>query len=347
MMAEGTTAAVGAQQLGVAVIGCGRIGARRASVTRDHPRTRLAAVADVDVTCARDVAAGDAQVLSEWREVFERDDVDVIVVATPNAFLAEVAIAALESGRHVLMEKPMGRDLKEARRVADAAALSERVLRIGFNHRHHPAIRRAAELVRGGAIGRIVTLRARYGHGGRPGLEREWRSDPALAGGGELLDQGIHVADLFHWFAGMPDEAFAFVQTAVWQIAPLEDNAYGLLRFREGAVGQLHASMTQWKNLFSLEVHGETGAVVVEGLGGSYGTERLLIMERAFEGGPPGVREESFTGDDVSWSREWDAFLDAIDGNGNEEAGPEDGVAAMRIIEALYRSAQSGKQVRV
>jgi predicted dehydrogenase len=241
----------------------------------------------------------------------------------------------------------MGRNLREARRIADAAALSERVLRVGFNHRYHPAVRRAAELVRAGAIGRVLTLRARYGHGGRPGLEHEWRSDPALAGGGELLDQGVHVVDLFHRLAGLPDEAFAFVQTAVWPIAPLEDNAYGLLRFRDGAVGQLHASMTQWKNLFSLEVQGETGAVVVEGLGGSYGLERLLIMERAFEGGPPAVREEKFPGDDVSWMLEWDAFVAAIDGNGTDEGGPEDGVAAMRIIDALYRSAQAGRLVRV
>jgi predicted dehydrogenase len=241
----------------------------------------------------------------------------------------------------------MGRNLDEARRIADAAALSERVLRIGFNHRFHPAVRRAAELIRAGGIGRIVTLRARYGHGGRPGLEGEWRSDPAQAGGGELIDQGIHIVDLFHWLAGMPDEAFAFVQTAVWPIVPLEDNAYGLLRFREGAVGQLHASMTQWKNLFSLEVQGDAGGVVVEGLGGSYGTERLLVIERAMEGGAPAVHEERFAGEDASWALEWDAFLQAIDGAGSEEAGPDDGVAAMRIIDALYRSAQSGKVVRV
>lgn len=343
----GEGAMVEAARYGVAVIGCGRIGARRARVTRDHPRTHLAAVADIDPACAHEVAAGAADVLGEWRGILERDDVHIVVVATPNAFLGEIAIAALESGRHVLMEKPMGRDLREARRIADAAALSERVLRIGFNHRYHPAVRRAAELVHAGAIGRIVTLRARYGHGGRPGLEREWRSDPALAGGGELIDQGVHVVDLFHWLAGMPDEAFAFVQTAVWQIAPLEDNAYGLLRFRDGAVGQLHASMTQWKNLFSLEVQGESGAVVVEGLGGSYGTERLLVMERAFEGGAPAIREEKFAGEDVSWALEWDAFLRAIDGTGGEAGGPDDGVAAMRIVDALYRSAQSGRLVRV
>lgn len=332
----------------VLVVGCGLIGGRRARTAAAHPRSRLHAVVDRDPEAARQVAvAGGCTAASDWQDAVTSPDIDIVVVATPNGVLAEVAVAALAAGKHVLMEKPMGRSLEEARRIAAAAAASGRILHVGFNHRHHPAIRRAAELVHAGALGRLITLRARYGHGGRPGLEHEWRSDPRQAGGGELMDQGIHLVDLFHWLAGMPIDVFAMTQTAVWPIAPLEDNAYAVLRFPGGAVGQLHASMTQWRNLFSLEVHGEAGAVIVDGLGGSYGVERLTRVVRAFEGGPPAVEEERFEGEDVSWAAEWAAFMAAIDGGVPAATGSDDGVAAMTIIEALYRSAATQATVRL
>jgi predicted dehydrogenase len=331
--------------LGVLVVGCGLIGERRARAAAAHPHSQLRAVMDRDSAAARRVAGERCMIASDWREAVSSADVDVVVVATSNDALAEIAIAALSAGKHVLMEKPMGRNLVEARAIAAAAMASGCVLRVGFNHRHHPAIRRAAELVRSGALGRLVTLRARYGHGGRPGLEHEWRSDPRQAGGGELIDQGVHLADLFHWLAGMPTDAFAVTQTAVWPIQPLEDNAYGVLRFASGAVAQLHVSMTQWRNLFSLEVHGEAGAVIVDGLGGSYGVERLTRVFRAFEGGRPVVEEEHFDGGDRSWAEEWDAFMAAVETGSPGDAGPEDGVAAMSIIDALYRSARAGERV--
>lgn len=330
---------------GVLVVGCGLIGRRRAQAAAAHPRSYLHAVMDRDPAVARHVAADRCRVVSDWRDGLASPDIDVVVVATPNGALAEVATAALTAGKHVLMEKPMGRTLAEARAIAAAALASDRILRVGFNHRHHPAIRRAAELVHSGALGRLITLRARYGHGGRPGLEHEWRSDPAQAGGGELMDQGVHLADLFHWLAGMPTDVFAVTQTAVWPIRPLEDNAYAVLRFADGAVGQLHVSMTQWRNLFSLEVYGEAGAVIVDGLGGSYGVERLTRVFRAFEGGPPAVEEERFDGDDASWAAEWAAFIAAVETGRPRDAGPEDGVAAMTITDALYRSAIAGARV--
>jgi predicted dehydrogenase len=333
-------------QQGVLVVGCGLIGRRRARSARAHAGSRLCAVVDADPAAAEQLAAGACDVVADWRAALLRPDVDVVVVATPNAWLADIAVAALEAGKHVLMEKPMGRGLEEALRIARAAEGSSGLLRIGFNHRHHPGIRRAAERVRSGALGPLITIRARYGHGGRPGLEQEWRSDPVQAGGGELLDQGVHLADLFHWLAGMPDEVFAMTQTAAWPIAPLEDNAYALLRFGHGAVGQWHVSMSQWKNLFSLEIHGEAGAVIVEGLGGSYGTERLTVVHRAFEGGRPATEEWSFDGEDASWDLEWEALLRDIETGSRTEAHAADGVAAMRIIDALYRSARGGVVVR-
>jgi predicted dehydrogenase len=312
-----------------------------------HAGTVLRAVADRELQFATSVAANRCDATDDWRRVVERPDIDIVVVSTPNGILGDVVTAALGAGKHVLMEKPMGRNLAEAERIFAAAESSGCVLHVGFNHRFHPAVRRAAGLVHNGAIGRLITIRARYGHGGRPGLEREWRSDPVQAGGGELIDQGVHLADLVQWIGGIPETAFGVMQTAVWPIGPLEDNAYALLRYADGAVAQLHVSMTQWKNLFSLEVYGEAGAVIVEGLGGSYGVERLIRMERAFAGGVPTVHEQRFEGEDLSWSLEWDSFLNRIETGQGNDGLPQDGLTAMRIVDAIYRSARGSCGVAI
>jgi predicted dehydrogenase len=333
--------------IGVAVIGCGLVGQRRATSVSGHPDSRL--VLAVDPVAERRTAVVErhgGRGSSDWRDALRDPQVDVIVAATPNGLLAEVGVAALESGRHVLLEKPMGRSVAEARRLEAAAASSGRQLKVGFNHRYHPGLARARDLVEEGAVGRLINLRARYGHGSRPGCETEWRADPEQAGGGELMDQGIHVVDLFHWFLGLPAEAVAFTQTAVWRIDPLEDNAFGLFRWSTGPVAQLHVSMTQWKNRFSFEIFGELGSLAVEGLGGSYGTERLVRTRRRLEGGVPEVEEDCFDGPDRSWSAEWDDFVAALRaGRPSVHGAPADGVAAMRMVDALYRSAAERRVV--
>ena len=325
--------------VGVAVIGCGLIGARRARSAGAHAETALRVVYDTDAARAGAVAAEhNAAVAASWQEAVARADVAAVVVCTPNAFLVPIALEALRLGRHVLIEKPMGRSLAEAEALA-AAARGGTVLKIGFNHRYHPAVAHAHDLFAAGAIGELIQLRARYGHGSRPGCEREWRADPDLAGGGELLDQGVHVLDLFHWFGGAVERVQAEVQTAVWRIAPLEDNAFALLRFTSGAVGQLHVSMTQWKNLFSLEVHGTTGALIVEGLGGSYGVETLTVVRRNEAGGVPAVETVRYEGPDASWEHEWADFAAAVGGAPLSGGSAQDGLTVMATVEALYRAA--------
>ena len=328
--------------LRVAVIGCGLIGSRRAQDATQHPFTQLAFVTDVNAERRERLAASHGcKAVDHWKVVIDDRSVDLVAVSTPNGYTAEIAIAALTSGKHVLVEKPPGRNLWEAKQLAEAAQKAGRILKVGFNHRYHPAIRRAHELLRNGTVGSVINIRARYGHGGRPGYEKEWRGDPSLAGGGELIDQGVHVADLINWFGGLPSEAFAFLQTAVWPIQPLEDNVFGLFRYANGAVASLHTSWTQWKNLFSLEIFGYKGSLSVEGLGGSYGIERLVTAIRNPEGGAPSMNEEVFDGPDLSWQLEWSDFVHAILDGKSYWGTPEDGVAAMAMIDALYRSARA------
>jgi predicted dehydrogenase len=218
---------------------------------------------------------------------------------------------------------------------------------VGFNHRYHPALSRAHELFLTGTIGRIINVRVRYGHGGRPGYEKEWRGDLGLAGGGELTDQGVHIADLIQWFIGLPSDAFAILQTAVWPIQPLEDNAFGLFRYANGAVASLHTSWTQWKNLFSVEIFGDKGSLSIEGLGGSYGIEQLVTAVRNSSGGVPYMKEEVFDGPDRSWQLEWHDFVSAVTEGAAYLGTPEDGIASMTMVDALYRSARSGTPVQL
>ncbi len=326
----------------VGAIGCGLIGKRRVSEASRHPNSKVLVVADTNEAAATELAREyDCLALTDWRQVVATPEIDAVVVATPNGFLAEIAIAALEAGKHVLIEKPMGRNLAEAEKMAAAAKTAQRVLKIGFNHRYHPAIAKAYQLYRAGAIGEIINIRARYGHGGRPGYENEWRGNPDLAGGGELTDQGVHIADLIHWFAGLPVEAFAYLQTAVWPIHPLEDNGFGLFRFASGAVASFHTSWTQWKNLFSLEIYGHKGSLTVEGLGKSYGVEQLTVALRKPEGGVPDMETTPFEGPDLSWQLEWQEFIAAVETGTSYLGTPQDGVAAMRMLDALYRSAKN------
>ncbi|MGH7517727.1 MAG: Gfo/Idh/MocA family protein [Gemmatimonadales bacterium] len=325
------------------VVGCGLIGRRRAVEAAAAPTTRVVAVVDSDAAAAAEAAAMVGAVSeSDWRRAVERPDVDLVCVATPNGLIAEIAEAALAAGKHVLVEKPMGRNLGEAERIRAAARTAARRLKVGFNHRYHPAIAEAKRRLDAGEIGDVINLRCRYGHGGRPGYEKEWRGSRELAGGGELTDQGVHVVDLIHWFAGVPASAFALLQTAVWPLGELEDNGFGLFRYAGGGIAAFHTSWTQWKNLFSFEVFGTRGAVIMEGLGRSYGPETLTVHVRRPEGGAPLSTHEVFEGEDVSWRREWTDFVSAVTQGSSMLGSPEDGVIAMAMLDALYRSARSG-----
>jgi predicted dehydrogenase len=324
----------------VAIVGCGLIGSRRA-------QTALAAgdevpyVVDVTQERAEELARATGAVASNLSDVLD-SDADVVVVATPNKFLQPTVVAALRAGKHVLCEKPLGRNAAEAETMVDAAREAGRVLKTGLNHRHKQAIHTAHGLLADGAIGRPFAIRAAYGHGGRAGYDKEWRGDPELAGGGELLDQGVHVVDLCRWFLGDFTEATGVLGTWFWEVAPLEDNAFALLRTEDGRVASLHTSWTQWRNLFRFEVLGTEGHLVVDGLGGSYGAERLTRGRRREQGGVPEQELITFPDEDLSWAHEWREFTDAISSGRQPIGSGEDGLAAARILDAVYEAARTG-----
>jgi predicted dehydrogenase len=332
-------------KLRVGIVGCGLIGNRRA-------RVALAAGDNVAIVC--DLNEGRARALAgvvaaecstDWRELTGRNDLDVVVVCTANGSLHPITIAALRTGKHVLCEKPLGRNATEAAEMRAAARDAGRVLKVGFNHRHHPALAQAHELTQAGAIGTPFCVRAAYGHGGRPGYEYEWRGDPDAAGGGELLDQGVHVIDLCRWFLGEFAEVAGMVSTAFWPVAPLEDNAFALLRTASGQTATIHTSWTQWKNLFRFEVFGRDGYLRVDGLGGSYGQERLTLGRRQPESGPPAETKWRYPLRDRSWEAEWAELASAIADGREPLGGADDGYQAALLVDAIYRAADRGAPV--
>jgi predicted dehydrogenase len=219
--------------------------------------------------------------------------------------------------------------------LLELARRTGKQVRVGFNHRYHPAMLKAKALISDGAIGELMFVRARYGHGGRAGYDREWRADPRLSGGGELIDQGVHIIDLARWFLGDFAEVTGSIHTYFWDM-PVDDNAFLCLRTAAGRVAWLHASCTEWKNTFSFEVFGKSGKVHVEGLGGSYGIERINLYERPPQGGVPETTTWEFPGPDTSWSVEFEEFLEDIAAARTPSAGLLEARAALRVVEQLY-----------
>ena len=318
-----------------AVIGCGLVGQKRA---RALAGANLVACVDLDRSRAEDLAqnAKECTVFSDWSSVIRNDQIDVVIVATPHNLLAEIAGAAVKVGKHVLVEKPGARNVDELRSLISIAEPEDVHVRVGFNHRYHPAFRQARELVDSGKIGPLMFIRARYGHGGRKGYDSDWRARPEISGGGELIDQGVHLIDLARWFLGEFEEIDGFTHTYFWEM-PVDDNAFLLLKTKEKRVAFLHASWTEWKNTFSFEIYGRTGKLQIDGLGGSYGAERLTWYRMLPKMGPPETDVWEYPMEDDSWEFEMAEFLKDIRLGRVSEPGLHDAFATLKIVEQIYQ----------
>jgi predicted dehydrogenase len=323
------------QILGVGIIGCGMIGQKRAKALGSGGR--LLACADIDVSRAESLAKGtNAKVFRDWRELVWLPVVDVVIVATLHDSLAEITRTAIEAGKHVLVEKPAARTAAELEPVMAAAEQYGSKVHVGFNHRYHRSLRKAKEMVDSGVLGELMFIRARYGHGGRIGYDKEWRSKPELSGGGELIDQGPHLIDLSRWFLGEFSEVQGFAYTYFWDM-PVDDNGFMLLKTAKKQVAFLHASCTEWKNLFSMEIYGKDGKLDLSGLGGSYGVEKLTWYKMLPEMGPPETTSWEYPMGDDSWAVEVTDFFEDIRLDRVPAAGLDDAHAALKIVEDIYR----------
>lgn len=280
-------------------------------------------------------------------ELFDLD-LDVLFVCTPNRFIPEITVDAIGRGIHVFCEKPPGRNVADVLAMREAEAANPGVkLMFGFNHRWHPGITKAKVLIEGGRMGRVLGLRGVYGKSGGVNFRSSWRNDIELSGGGILLDQGIHMLDLFRYFCDDFDEVKAFIADAYWNTG-LEDNAWVALQNAEGQGAVLHSSATLWRHTFRIDIICEEGYLIVDGLlskSGSYGRERLVVGRRQFEDEAEAVgnpsEEVTYFDKDTSWEQEVAEWVRTIREDAPVEmSSSHDALRVMEIIETAYADAR-------
>lgn len=320
---------------GIGIIGCGLIGQKRANAL--GVGGKLIACADVVAAKAESLAARfHARSFSDWRDLIAINEIDIVIISTLHDSLAEITLAAIKAGKNVLVEKPAAKSSAELEEILLALRESSVKVHVGFNHRYHRALRKSKEIILSGALGELMFIRARYGHGARLGYDKEWRADPKLSGGGELIDQGPHLIDLSRWVLGDFAEVDGFAHTYYWNM-PVDDNGFMLLKTAKKQVAFLHASCTEWKNLFSMEIYGKEGKLEISGLGGSYGLEKLTFYKMLPQMGPPETVSWEYPMSDDSWAQEMAEFYEDIQLDRPPAAGLNDAYQALKIIEKIYK----------
>ena len=317
-----------------AVIGCGLIGKKRAIT---FPKNiELAGCFDEVASNMESFAAEfNTHAFSSVESILKIPNLSFVVIATRHDSLHSLAIQALKAGKHVLIEKPGAINYLELKDICEEARRKELKVHIGYNHRYHPAFRKAFELFNDGLIGEIMFLRGRYGHGGRLGYEKEWRADKLKSGGGELIDQGSHLIDLSIRFLGELQLDYAATPNYFWNMA-VEDNVFISLKNEYGRIAFLQASCTEWKNTFSLEIYGKKGKLEISGLGRSYGVETLTFHKMLPEMGPPDSETWSYPELDDSWTIETGEFINDIQTGDSTSDNLDSSLEVLRVIGEIY-----------
>ena len=321
------------------------MGAIRFHELSANPNTVVTHVADVDESLLDQYP--DQQRFTDWRNVVNAE-LDAVFVATPNSVTPQVIIAALEAGKHVFSEKPPGRSVEDIENILRVERQHpDRKLKFGFNHRYHAGIQEAKRIIDSGRLGHLLWMRGVYGKAGGLGFENVWRSRKETAGGGILLDQGIHMLDLFRFFCGDFIEVKSMVSTSFWPI-DVEDNAFALLRDTHGRVAMVHCSSTQWKHRFNLELYLSGGYLSVNGILSStrsYGDETITVARNRFEEGVAmgkPTEEVIYFDTDPSWELEIRDFVSSCLENTPIECGTsEDALNVMKLVYAIYENDDS------
>ena len=336
----------------IAVLGAGVIGQLRARSIHEHPATTLAGVADVDVASATRAAAG-ARALADYRPFVEDPQVEAVIVSTPIQFHEEMAIAALEAGKHVLCEKPLSNSVESCRRILDAARRHQRTLAVGFNHRYYPSIKFLKRAIDEGRIGTLDHLRVFGGHDGLANFRADWNYK-GVSGGGAMMDVGIHMTDLARYLLGEVTDVYGVASERVWHVDGSEDNAVAVLRNAGGIPALYQATWTEWKGYrFYVEAYGDRGMVR-----GYYAPMFNLLITQDRPGGPRKKTRQVYpeiilreklkgwtTTAYLSFQEELADFLALTRGERGAIADGWAGLRAVEIAHAVYRSSATKQAV--
>lgn len=328
--------------MNIGIIGFGKIGKIRFNTIQAiDGKYRVTKICDISTN--QGIFSKDIKFTTDYNDILNDKNIDIIFVCTPNYLNKKLVVEALNNNKHVFCEKPPGINLAELEEMIEAEKKNPHLkLMFGFNHRHHESMIYAKKLIDSGEYGKILWMRGRYGKSVDENFYKTWRASKKTAGGGILLDQGIHLLDLFLMMCGNFEEVHAFISDLYWHLDGVEDNAFVILRNKKGQVASMHSTMTQWRHLFSFEVFLEKGHIVINGLvtpSHSYGKEVLTVAQN--QTASPAVtwtREESFNYvTDSCWEREVRVFFDAIEKDKKVPIGnSEDALKLMRIIDKIY-----------
>lgn len=325
--------------LRVGIAGYGVVGKRRRHFIDRRDDMRTVAVCDRNFDAEGTAPDGIRQYRTPER-LLAAEDLDVLFVCLTNDIAADVTIAGLEKGLHVFCEKPPGRDVADIVRVIKAERIHPGLkLKYGFNHRYHESVREALALLAQGEMGRVLNMRGVYGKSQfiSFGAHSDWRTNRAVAGGGILLDQGIHMVDLMRLFGGEFHDVMSMVSNDFWK-HDVEDNAFALMRSEQGCVAMLHSTATQWRHRFNLEITCEKGAMILSGIlsgSKSYGAETLTVVWTGEDDQGDPKEQTTRYNRDPSWEDEIAEFADAILRDGQILAGSSDD--ALKTMELVYR----------
>jgi len=328
--------------LKVGIAGYGIVGKRRRECVEKHPELRLVAVCDRTPGASGEFPDG-VRYYTNYRELLD-ETLDILIVCLTNDVNPDATIQALEKGLHVFCEKPPGRDLRDVARMIQAERKNPgQRLVFGFNHRYHESVQDALKIVRSGELGKVIHLRGVYGKSKLITFDQsDWRTQRKVAGGGVLLDQGIHMVDLMRLFAGEFTRVQSIVSNSHWG-HDVEDNAYALLETSTGVVAMLHSSATQWRHRFQLDINSENGSLTLGGLltgTKSYGDETLSVskVDHAKDRGNPKEQVTRYNRD-PSWDLEILNFVESIrKGKPGEHGSSRDAFNTMKLVNQIYHA---------
>jgi 1,5-anhydro-D-fructose reductase (1,5-anhydro-D-mannitol-forming) len=330
------------KKLKIGIIGYGKMGKIRHKAIEKSGQAEVIVIFDpnpiVPVNHKIKVASSAEKVLNQ--------EIDAVFICTPNNFIKPLTVSALQKGIHVFAEKPPGINLEEALEMQSVEQrLNDKVLMFGFNHRHHGSVAKMKEIIEEESLGKILWMRGRYGKEVDENYLKDWRVNPMESGGGIMLDQGIHMLDLFLYLGGEFDEVKSFVSNLYWKIPGIEDNVFAIFKNnKSGLCASLHSTMTQWRHLFSLELFLEKGSLILNGLktsSGAYGEEILTIRKNGypFVAGRSNEEEQINFKEDFSWDSEIAHFFYSIENNLKPEIGNStDAVKLMSTIKKIYEN---------
>lgn len=316
----------------LAIIGAGVIGERRALAMPKG--IRVGAVVDINEERAWALAQEvQAKPYNSIETMLSAESINGAVIATINSAIVPTAQSCLERGIHVLLEKPAARSYDELRDLQNPKNCT---IKIGFNHRFHPAYEDILLELAKNPNDPVMYVRARYGNGARVGFDTEWRSKVELAGGGEMMDQGVHVLDLANRILPELEVQTAYSRTHFWKM-PVDDNTWGILSNTDRQTFAFHVSSSEWKNEFQFDVYTKKRRYTWQGLGRSYGPETLTIYKMKPEMGPPDVEKRDYPPDDFSWLKENKNFIDSMKGEAQANGDIEDALKALYQVSQVYK----------